>query len=166
MPLSTSFVRTGGMHFELEGKPRRLTGANNYYLATAPDAMIEPVLTLAKEMELNVLRTSAFLDCGAAEPTSTLAEAKGGVFFHYWNSSSSKPGFDDGPNGLEHLDQAIAMAEKFGLRLILPFANYWPDFGGIDQHLKWFGLTGRDQLYSNSQVNRYIRITWSTYSHE
>jgi mannan endo-1,4-beta-mannosidase len=40
------------------------------------------------------------------------------------------------------------------LRLILPLANYWPDFGGVDQYLKWFGLTGRDQFFRNAELKQ------------
>ena len=157
MPLSSHFVSTNGTAFELNGRPVRLAGANNYYLGFAPDAMVEPVFDFAAQLKLNVLRTWAFLDCGPAEPGATPANAKDGVFFHYWNSNTGRPDFNDGPNGFERLDRTIAWAEQYGIRLILPFVNYWDDFGGLDQYLNWFGLTGRDQFYCSPDTKRAYR---------
>lgn len=150
----TDFVRTNGTEFQAEGKPLTVVGANNYYLASASPVMAEAVFALAAEIRLNVLRTWAFLDCGTAPPGSTPVEAKGGVYFQYWNSATNHSDFNDGPNGLEHLDQVIALAEQYGIRLILPFANNWPDFGGTDQYLKWFGISGHQQFFQNSAVKQ------------
>jgi len=157
LALSSGFVRATGTRFELDGQPFRVMGGNNYYLGFASDSMVEAVFALAGQIGLNVLRTWAFVDCGAAAPGATPAEAKGGVFFHYWNTASRKPEFNDGPNGLERLDRAIALAEQNGVRLILPLVNYWPDFGGTDQYLQWFGVSGRDQFYHNATVKQAYR---------
>lgn len=157
MALSSGFVRANGTRFELDGQAFPVMGGNNYYLGFASDAMVEAVFALAARMGLNVLRTWAFVDCGAAGPGSTPVEAKSGVFFHYWNTASAKPDFNDGPNGLERLDRTISLAEQNGVRLILPLVNYWPDFGGADQYLKWFGVSGRDQFYRNATVKQAYR---------
>lgn len=150
----TDFVRTTGTDFEAEGKSLTLVGANNYYLPYASPVMVEAVFELAAKMKLNVLRTWAFLDCGIAQPGSTPIEAQSGVYFQYWDSVTKQPEFNDGPEGLEHLDQVIALAEQYNIRLILPFANNWPQFGGIDQYLKWFGVTGHDQFFENPEVKQ------------
>ncbi len=157
MALLSTFVGTNGTAFELDGKPFRVAGANNYYLGFAPDAMVKPVFDLAAQLNFNVLRTWAFLDCAPAEPGKTPANAKDDVFFHYWNCSTGTPDFNDGPNGLERLDRTIAWAEQYGIRLILPFVNYWDDFGGVNQYLKWFGLSGRDQFYRNADTKQAYR---------
>lgn len=104
--------------------------------------MVEAVFAVAARFGLNVLRTWAFLDCGAAAPGSIPPGSQQGVFFHYWNSQTSRPDFNGGPDGLEHLDRVIALAEDCGIRLILTFANNWSDFGGVKQYLSWFGLRG------------------------
>jgi mannan endo-1,4-beta-mannosidase len=153
----TSFVRTSGIHFSLDQQPFRVVGANNYYLGFESDLMVEPVFELAAQMGLNALRTWAFLDCGAAATGSTPANAKDGVFFHYQNSATGKVEFNDGPNGLERLDRTIFLAEQKGIRLILPMVNYWDDFGGVNQYLQWFQLTGRDQFYRNADVRAAYR---------
>jgi mannan endo-1,4-beta-mannosidase len=150
----TDFVHTNGTGFEAQGQPLTLVGANNYYLAYASNVMVEAVFALAAKMNINVLRTWAFLDCGVAQLGSTPAGASSGVYFHYWNSTTNQLEVNDGPNGLEHLDQVIALAEKYNMRLILPLANNWPNFGGIDQYLKWFGIKGHDQFFRNSEVKQ------------
>src|SRR5271157_2210870 len=152
-----SFVRANGTQLSLDGQPFRVAGANNYYLGFAPDTMVEPVLELAAQMGLNALRTWAFVDCGAAAPGVPPANAKSGVYFHYQNSTTGNPDYNDGPNGLELLDRTIFLAGQKGMRLILPFVNYWDDFGGVNQYLEWFGLTGRDQFYRSPQVKDAYR---------
>jgi mannan endo-1,4-beta-mannosidase len=119
--------------------------------------MVEAVFALVGRLNLNVLRTWAFLDCGVAISGMPPAGSQNGVYFQYWNLDTSRPEFNDGPNGLERLDQAIALAEANRLRLILPFTNNWPDFGGVDQYLKWFGLSGHDQFFRNPEVKQAFR---------
>lgn len=152
-----SFVKREGTRFVLDGQTFRVNAANNYYLGFASDSMVQPVFALAIQMNVNVLRTWAFLDCGAAVPGNAPPNAKSGVFFQYWNSASGKPDYNDGPTGLERLDRTIAMAEQNGIRLILPLVNYWDDFGGVNQYLHWFGLTGRENFYINSDVRQAYR---------
>jgi mannan endo-1,4-beta-mannosidase len=155
--MDSNFVRARGTQFSLDGKPFRVAGANNYYLGFESEAMVEPVLDLALQMGLNALRTWAFLDCGAATPGSAPVNAKGGVYFQYQNSITGKVEFNDGPDGLERLDLTIFLAEQKGIRLILPFVNYWDDFGGVNQYLQWFGLTGRDQFYRHPEARNAYR---------
>jgi mannan endo-1,4-beta-mannosidase len=155
--LESSFVRASGSQFSLDGQTFRVAGANNYYLGFESDQMVAAVLELASQIGLNALRIWAFLDCGAAAPGNAPSNAKDGVFFHYQNSATGDPDFNDGPNGLERLDRTIFLAEEKGIRLILPLVNYWDDFGGTNQYLAWFGLSGRDQFFRNADVKSAYR---------
>ncbi len=157
MPLDPGFVRTNDTAFSLNGRPFQVAGANNYYLGFGVDSMVEPIFDLALELGLNVLRTWAFVDCGPANPGSSPANAKDGVFFQYWDSSTGRPAFNDGPNGLERLDRTIALAEQYGIRLILSLVNHWDDFGGMTQYVNWFGLSSRDQFYRDAEVKQAYR---------
>ena len=157
MPLDSGFIRANGIHFTLSGQPFRVVGANNHYLGFETDAMVLPVFELAAGMNLNTMRTWAFLDCGPASGGNTPANAKNGVYFQYWNSDTNQPAFNDGPNGLERLDRTIFLAGQNNIRLILPLVNYWDDFGGVNQYLQWFGLSGRDQFYRNPEVRNAYR---------
>lgn len=134
------FVHSHGTGFLLGGQPLLVAGANNYYLSFESDAMVVAVFELARNMGLNTLRTGAFLDCGPAALQT-------GPWFHSWDAAKSAPAYNDGPTGLERLDRTIQLAEHYGIRLILPLVNYWPDFGGVDQYLQWFGLTDRVDFF-------------------
>ena len=114
MPMSSGFVRRSGTGFEVGGDSLRLVGANNYYLSYASETMVEAVFALAGRLNLNVLRTWAFLDCDVAVSGAPPAGSQNGVYFQYWNSDTSRPEFNDGPVGLEHLDQVIALAANIG----------------------------------------------------
>jgi mannan endo-1,4-beta-mannosidase len=152
-----SFVRARGTQFVLDNQPFRVAGANNYYLAFESDVMVRRVFDLAAQMGLNTLRTGAFLDCGPAAPGAVPPGAKDGVYFQYLDSTTGRPAFNDGPDGLERLDRTIFLAEQYGIRLILPFVNYWSDFGGIDRYLEWFGLAGRRQFYLHPELRNAFR---------
>ncbi len=154
---AASFVRAEGTQFVLNGEPFHVRGANNYYLGFAPDSMVEPVFALAAQMGLNTLRTWAFLDCGAAAPGAVPPGASQGAWFQYWNSSTGKPDYNDGPDGFERLDRTIAFAEERGIRLILPLVNHWPDFGGAGRYAEWFGLADREEFYRNPQAKQAYR---------
>ena len=47
--------------------------------------------------------------------------------------------------GLVALDRVVAEAARRNLRLILPFADYWPAYGGIAQWLAWRGTPVADE---------------------
>ena len=79
-------------------------------------------------MGANTIRAWAFLDAEAPPA------------FQYFENGAIR--IDDGPQGLERLDALIAAAEEFGLGLVLPLVNYWPDFGGMPMYLNWLGIAG------------------------
>jgi hypothetical protein len=37
------------------------------------------------------------------------------------------------------------------------FTNNWPAFGGVDQYLKWFGMSGHDQFFRNPEAKQAYR---------
>jgi mannan endo-1,4-beta-mannosidase len=151
------FIRANGNQFALNGQRFRVAGANNYYLGFESDAMVLSVFELAAGMGLNTLRTWAFLDCGIAAPGTMPASAQDGAYFQWQNSTTGKPEVNDGANGLQRLDRTIFLAEQHGIHLILPLVNHWDDFGGVNQYLRWFGLTGRDEFYRHPEVKNAYR---------
>ena len=141
--------------FLLEGKPFCFHGANNYYLHHKPRAAVLEVLDAARSMELKVLRTWAFLDRGSLDESRANAKEPGhaeGVYFQYWDEALARPAFNDGANGLQHLDFVLHAARERGLKLILVLTNNWRDFGGMDQYLIWFGLTRHHEFYGDDRV--------------
>ena len=99
-------------------------------------------------MGANAIRSWAFLDAAEFAP--------GSVAFQY--SANGRIAINDGPDGLERLDALIAAAEEFGIALILPLVNYWPDFGGMPMYLTWLGIEGDvANFYSSPEARRAYR---------
>jgi len=132
-------VRDG--RFDNNGSIFKIVGANNYYAAFATPAMRAAVIDAAKRIGLNVLRSPAFLD----SPWR-------GAYFQSWNPATNRPEINTGENGLQRLDHLIADAEQAGIRLLLPLVNHWPDFGGTDRYVSWFGGTSRDDFYRDPAI--------------
>jgi mannan endo-1,4-beta-mannosidase len=128
-------------HFDDNGLRFKIAGANNYYLPFAAHSMRRAVLNAAKQMGLNVLRCPAFLDATWR-----------GVHFQSWNPATNRPEVNSGENGLERLDHLIADAEQWGIRLILPLVNHWPDFGGMVRYVEWFHAPSRDAFYTDPAI--------------
>ena len=132
-------VRNG--NFDDNGSVFKIVGANNYYAAFATPAMRAAVIYAAQRIGLNVLRSPAFLD----SPWR-------GAYFQSWNPATNRPEVNTRENGLQRLDHLIADAEQSGIRLILPLVNHWPDFGGMDQYVKWFHAKSRDDFYRDPRI--------------
>jgi len=41
-------------------------------------------------------------------------------------------------DAFDSLDYAVAKAGQLGIKLVLPLVNNWPDYGGMQQYVKWF----------------------------
>jgi mannan endo-1,4-beta-mannosidase len=123
-----------------------LIGFNSYYLAYCSEASRRAALISAKQMGANVIRAWAFLDAAVAPA------------FQYFENGAIR--VDDGPQGLERLDALIAAAEEFGLGLILPLVNYWPDFGGMPMYLNWLGIAGDVTNFYSSPEARGAYRAW------
>jgi mannan endo-1,4-beta-mannosidase len=137
------FVRARGTAFELRGEPFPVNGANNYYAAFGSEKMAAAVFDLCGRAGFNVLRTWAFYDTEGADRA---------VWFQ------GGPGiFNDGANGLELLDRAIATADARGLKLILPLVNHWDDFGGMSMYARWLGLSRREEFYTDARAREAYR---------
>ncbi len=120
------FVSARDSKFILKGKDFRFLGFNAYYLQTnAADAskryIVDDVLLFAKTAGFKVIRTWAFNN----------------------NSDSVYPGvIASKPNelleqGLIGLDYVLAKAKEYDLLIILCLANNSPDYGGIEQYIRW-----------------------------
>src|SRR5438105_14166981 len=129
MPPLTNFVQRLGAQLLLNCNTFRIAGANTYYLAYVDDVVQKAILDLAGSLNLNTMRIWAFLDTDAPGPNN--------VYFQFWNAAKHALDYHEGPNGLERLDRAVALAGDRDIRLILALTNNWPDFGGIPQYVKW-----------------------------
>lgn len=151
--------------FVLDGRPMCFAGGNNYYLTWKSRVMIDSALKNAQKMGLTVMRQWGHLDMGSLDGTVPHLKADGkkeGVYFQYWDTSNNRPAYNDGPDGLQRLDYLLQQAQKYQLRLVLTLTNNWPDFGGMDQYLLWYGLKKHHEFYTDPRVKQAYK-DWATH---
>jgi mannan endo-1,4-beta-mannosidase len=142
-------------NFELDGTPFCFVGANNYYLAYKPQPMVDDVLESARAMGVEVVRTWGFIDRGSLDGSVRSVDGDGtkqGFYFQAWDPVLERAIFNDGPNGLQGLDYALAKAGQLGLKVVLVLTNNWHEFGGMDQYLAWYGLSAHSDFYRDRRV--------------
>lgn len=146
--------------FELEGQPFCFAGSNNYYAIYKPRRMVDDLLDSAQRLGLKVLRIWGMLDRGSLDGSVENADGVGhkdGVYFQYWDTERGRPGYNDGPNGLERLDYVLAAAAKRDLKLIVVLVNNWRAFGGMDQYLMWYGREQHHEFFSAEEPRSAYR---------
>lgn len=163
---SGAFVTTSGTQFVLGGKPYYVTGTNNHYIHFAPFTEVDRVLEHAAAMGLNVVRMWGFLDIGSPGTGGEKRTAwhpygfhaydlnTRGVYFQYWDDETGAPAYNDGPDGLERLDYAIAKARELGLKVIVTLSNNWLHMGGIPQYNEWFSTEGQLPFFTDPRIRQ------------
>jgi mannan endo-1,4-beta-mannosidase len=152
------FVQRSGSQLRVDGKPFRFAGTNNYYLMYSSQKMTDAVLDKAEAQGFDVLRTWAWFDIGdPADPSTSVGGADKGVYFHYLDTATGAPAFNDGDNGLKKLDYVVAKAGEDNLRLVLPLTNNWSDFGGMDQYNLWRGATYHSDFYTDPVERQWFK---------
>jgi mannan endo-1,4-beta-mannosidase len=154
-PLGRDFVRRSGRGLALHGRPLRVAGASNYYLMYKSPAMVDDLLNTASASGFNVIRMWGSLDIGNQDGSDSISGKADGVYFHYWDGTA--PAFNDGPDGLEHLDYVLYKARQLGLKVIIPFVNNWNDFGGMDQYVRWRGGQYHDEFYTDPAIRGWYK---------
>jgi mannan endo-1,4-beta-mannosidase len=152
---SAGFVVRRGDDLMLDGKRFRFNGSNNYYLMYRSAAMVDDVFADAAAARFNVLRTWGFLDIGNQDDSNSVHHKEFGVYFQYWDGT--RPAYNDGPDGLAHLDYVLKAARDAGIRLIIPLTNNWRDFGGMDQYVRWRGGNFHDDFYTDPVIRGWYK---------
>src|SRR5262249_14114554 len=127
------FVKQAGPELRFHGNVFRFAGSNNYYLMYKSHLMVDDVLNAARDQGFRVMRVWGSLDIGNQDGSNSIRGKADGVYFQYWDGT--KPAYNDGDDGLKHLDYVIYKAGQLGLKLVIPFVNNWNDFGGMDQYV-------------------------------
>jgi mannan endo-1,4-beta-mannosidase len=60
--------------------------------------------------------------------------------------------------GMPRLDYVVHSAEKHGLKLVLPFVNYWSDLGGMASYNTAFG--GNLTTWYTDKVSQKVYKDW------
>jgi mannan endo-1,4-beta-mannosidase len=145
--MTAKFIKTEGIRLTLDGQPFPVRGVNCYFLAYCSDQPRQALLETARCMGANAVRAWAFLDGD-----------HNGIAFQQFDAGRIVQ--NPGPDGLERLDALIAAAEEFDLRLVLPFVNYWNDFGGMPRYLEWLGIEGGPPEFYRHPSARSAYRTW------
>lgn len=106
-----------------ESTPFTISGANCYYLMTkhhekCRESKPMEVLESLKHMGINCIRTWAFSD---GDTPSSLQPYP---FFH-----------DE--SVFQSLDKIISRCQDLDMKIILDLTNFWPDYGGMGQYVRW-----------------------------
>lgn len=149
------YVRRVGRSFQLSGRPFRPVGASNYYLMYKSPAMVDSLLNTAATSGFNTVRMQGTIVIGNQDGSNSIHGKADGVYFQYWDGT--RPAFNDGADGLRHLDYVVYKAGQLGLKLIIPLVNNWNDFGGMDQYVRWRGGKYHDDFYTDSQIRRWYK---------
>ncbi len=141
-----------GAPLALSGVDGHLVALNAYYLqeeatralrrGEAEAAAVEETLAKAAALGVRAVRTNAFND-GAGDAAMQVAPLV----------------YDE--VALRGLDLVLARARAHGLRLVLPLANRWDDYGGQRQYVAWAGLPspreGDPRFFTDRAVVEHFR---------
>jgi mannan endo-1,4-beta-mannosidase len=152
---AASFVGRDGTHFVLNGKPFYFAGTNNYYPIYVSNKMVDDLMKSAQSQGVKVIRIWAMIDVGSLDGSvASIDGQKNDIYFQYWDTAAGKPAYNDSANGLQKLDYVLKSASDFNLKVIPVLINNWEQFGGIDQYVKWYGLTTHDAFYTESKTQQ------------
>ncbi len=142
------FVRVVNGELMFQGFPFRFGGGNDYHLMFSDHATVDQMLQAAVNNGFKVIRMWAFDDVQTppASPNFWLHALGGGT-----------PSYNDTATGLGNVDYAIYRAGQLGLKLIIPFTNNWPDYGGMDEYVTARGETYHDQFYTDATIRQWYK---------
>lgn len=142
------FVTIEDGKFKLDGQDFRFVGTNNYYLHYKDEPMVESAISSAAKGGFNVIRTWGFFDGVDDDFNNNHAYMQTAA--NVYTPPAGTPSFY--VNCWERMDYALNVAKEKGVKLILVFTNYWKDFGGVAQYVKWAdkhnGIDVTDKSYS------------------
>ena len=154
-PVTTN-PSVSGTKFNIDGVTKYFAGTNSYWISflTNNDDVNLTVSHIASS-GLKILRIWGFNDVNGD---------RNGVYFQTHSSSGST--INTGANGLQRLDVVVAAAEKYGVKLIINFVNFWDDYGGMNAYVKAYGGS-KTGWYTNSKAQAayqaYIKAIVSRY---
>jgi mannan endo-1,4-beta-mannosidase len=153
------FVTTAGSAFVQDGRPFRIAGVNNHYLAYASRDEVVRVLDDAVAMNANVVRTFVTPIIGSLDGrTPTIwkwrspADASNlgvrGSWIAAWDPDAGRMIVNEGANGLAKMDFVLQEASRRNLKLIIAFADFWAYTGGAQQISAWYGGTDKHAFFA------------------
>jgi mannan endo-1,4-beta-mannosidase len=136
------FVETDGTEFVVDGDPYYFNGTNNYVLSGnyTGREYVSKRMADYERVGLTLVRTWAFCsgedggDCEQPSPRE-------------YNEAAFR-----------QLDYIIKEAGEHGIRLVMPFTNYWGDYGGMDQYVEWSSTAeSREDFYDDNEAQAIFK---------
>ncbi len=119
-------AKVAGRLFDIDGKVGYFAGSNAWWLAhLSSNSDVDTALKEVAATGYKNLRVWAFGDVNTL-PESTATDPNK-IYFQVLNSTGSYINY--GADGLQRLDYVVSAAEKYGVKLVLPFVNNWGDYG-------------------------------------
>lgn len=160
------FVARDGRRFVLDGKTFRVAGASAVQMIANGDrSFTTSALCNARLMGANVVRFFGGSEIGSADGrVRTLGENPAWrPYFQSWDPVAQKPIYNEGSNGLQHLDYVVATAKALGLRLVIALVDNWEIFfGGVNQYVLWHGRTDHGDFYTDRRIRNTYK-DWVTH---
>jgi hypothetical protein len=142
------FAQTQSPQFILNGQPFRFVGVNAEYLFTARESDIEIILDAARRLGPTVVRTWGFSEGCESDDANCVAYSR---YFQpergRWNETT-----------FENFDRLVAMAGARGLRLIVPLANNWEEYGGIPRYVEWLAEEHPGQIIIPANIKSGTQV--------
>lgn len=155
---SSDFVSVSGDQFVQNSCTFNFAGTNNYYLMYKSPQMVDAFFDSAETLGFTVVRTWGAIEIGSLDGSvPTIHNKPDGIYFHYWDTVTNAPAFNDGADGLQQLDYMLKAAADHDIKLVIPLVNNWKDFGGIDQYVTWAGGNQHDQFYTDPTIKQWYK---------
>ncbi|CAL8463203.1 g2737 [Coccomyxa elongata] len=150
---NVGFVTTNGTNFVLNGQIKYFSGSNDYFLILRNYLRDDQVRLFFKVMAgngIDLIRTWGFLN-GVNDPSYAAVSIQPSV--GVYNEQS-----------LQRLDLILSEASANGVRIILPFVNYWPDLGGMQWYVDQ--LLGPGHVVEEFYTNATVKQAYKNYVHK
>ncbi|MER9388984.1 cellulase family glycosylhydrolase [Mesorhizobium sp. M0028] len=168
---ATSFIKTSGTEFTVDGRPFFVTGVNNHYLTYGSQDEVTRVLEDAVAMGANVVRI--FLQPVIGSPDGSIATiwnwrleadasnlAVRGTYLLSWDPRTNGMAINDGAKGMQKVDFLIAEVGKRRLRLIIGFLDFWNYTGGAQQMRAWYGSRDESTFFFEDPRTKRDYKSW------
>jgi len=131
-----------GTVFNLDGQSGYFVGTNAWWLGhLTSDADVEQSFSDIAESGLKTVRVWGFGNANAPSDQT--------VYYQLLDNTTNTITINEGANGIPRLDSVVKFAEKYNVKLVLPFLNNWDDLGGINTYCNYFGCNATT-FYTNS----------------
>ncbi|WP_315986371.1 glycoside hydrolase 5 family protein [Bradyrhizobium sp. Bra78] len=168
---ATSFVKTSGTDFTVDGRQFFVVGVNNHYLTFGSRNEVTRVLDDAVAMGANVVRTFLQPVVGSLDGRNATIwnwKADGdandlavrGTYLLYWDARAGEMAINDGANGMQKVDFLIAEAGKRRLRLVIAFLDFWAYTGGAQQMRAWYGSQDKSGFFFKDPRTKRDYKSW------